>query len=288
MEQLEGQPNFFQNNLTSTEEWEIGIDEAGRGPVLGPMVYGSCFWPVKIKKELAKLGFADSKALKEQERDDLFHKIKEVNEKYLGFAVTVLDPEYISNRMLQKEKFSLNKISHETAIKLIESALNRGINVTHCYLDTVGPTEYYRDLLKNHFKNSHPHVKFTVAEKAESKYPVVAAASICAKVTRDAALKEWKFREKIPGGGTFEFGSGYPGDEKTVNWLKAHRDPVFGFPDLVRFSWKTCETMINEKITVNYGEEVVANSASTLTNFVAMEKRGHFLGKLGMINHFVL
>jgi hypothetical protein len=41
-----------------------------------------------------------------------------------------------------------------------------------------------------------------------------------------------------------EFGCGYPGDEKTRNWLKACYDPVFGFPTIVRFSWKTCKTYL--------------------------------------------
>jgi len=291
LEHLQDILNHFENNLTRTEEWEIGIDEAGRGPVLGPMVYGCCFWPVKLRKELAKIGFADSKDLKEDERDELFAFVKEINGKYLGFEVKVLDPEYLSNRMLQKEKCSLNKISHDSAIQLIENTLAKGINVVQCYLDTVGKADAYREILKAHFRINYPSVKFTVAEKAESKYPVVAAASICAKVTRDAVLKEWKFREKLGDGATFDFGSGYPGDEKTVTWLKAHRDPVFGFPDLVRFSWKTCENLMNEKTFVEYVDQMELskqNNGGTLDGFVAREKRGHFLGKVCMTNEFSL
>jgi ribonuclease H2 subunit A len=53
----------------------MGIDEAGRGPVLGPMVYGCCYWPVKYRELCAKLGFADSKELSEIERDSLFEVI---------------------------------------------------------------------------------------------------------------------------------------------------------------------------------------------------------------------
>ena len=45
----------------SEEEWEMGIDEAGRGPAIGPMVYGCCLWPSKLSSQLAKLGFRDSK-----------------------------------------------------------------------------------------------------------------------------------------------------------------------------------------------------------------------------------
>ena len=53
-------------------EYEGGIDEAGRGPVLGPMVYSLCLWPVKLKDHLAQLGFNDSKQLTEEDRDTLF------------------------------------------------------------------------------------------------------------------------------------------------------------------------------------------------------------------------
>ena len=45
------------------EEWEAGIDEAGRGPVIGPMVYSIISWPIKLKEELIELGFNDSKKL---------------------------------------------------------------------------------------------------------------------------------------------------------------------------------------------------------------------------------
>ena len=57
-------------------EYEAGIDEAGRGPVIGPMVYGIAAWPVAKREELSQLGFTDSKKLTEAERDALFEKIK--------------------------------------------------------------------------------------------------------------------------------------------------------------------------------------------------------------------
>ena len=289
MEGLDDIPSHFENAFTRSEEWEIGIDEAGRGPVLGPMVYGCCYWPVKLRKSLAKLGFADSKDLKEEQRDHLFSTINQVSGKYLGYEVRVLDPEYISNRMLQRDKCSLNKISHDSAIELIDKVLGKGINVVHCYLDTVGPADSYRDLLKNHFRMSYPAVKFTVAEKAESKYPVVAAASICAKVTRDAALKEWKFREHLGDDVNLEFGSGYPGDERTVAWLKKHKDPIFGFPDLVRFSWKTCENLLVETLQVHYeNPDDNQNQNQSLLHMCAKEKRGNNMRKLGLTNNFAL
>ena len=62
------------------EPIEIGIDEAGRGPVLGPMVYGLSFWPVHVGDHMkAEYQFADSKQLKESQRDHLFEEIKRMD-----------------------------------------------------------------------------------------------------------------------------------------------------------------------------------------------------------------
>ena len=83
--------------------------------------------------------------------------------------------------------------------------------------------------------------------KADDTYPVVSAASICAKVTRDHLLVDWEFKEKTSVPYSRVFGCGYPGDVLTKTWLKDHFDEVFGFPTVVRFSWKTCKTILDDK-----------------------------------------
>ena len=108
--------------------------------------------------------------------------------------------------------------------------------------------------------------------KADAEFPVVSAASICAKVSRDQLLKDWEFREEIAAkylnnqreeakldliSGfdkeniekkfSRQFGCGYPGDPKTKDWLQQSFDPVFGFPSIVRFSWKTCVNIMEAK-----------------------------------------
>jgi ribonuclease H2 subunit A len=55
----------------------IGVDEAGRGPVLGPMVYAAAFWPMSLDAEIQKMGFNDSKQLKESDRDKFFASIRD-------------------------------------------------------------------------------------------------------------------------------------------------------------------------------------------------------------------
>eukprot|EP00731_Ephydatia_muelleri_P036915 Em0354g2a len=110
------------------------------------------------------------------------------------------------------------------------------------YVDTVGDPGKYQALLQDMF----PHIKITVSKKADSLFPIVSAASICAKVIRDATLKEWRFVERgveI----SADFGSGYPADPATKRWLQESLDPLFGYPSLVRFSWATCTTILDNK-----------------------------------------
>lgn len=211
----------------------MGIDEAGRGPVLGPMVYGCLYCARSYEKTLSSLNFADSKTLKEEKREELFENLKA--DESIGWAVDIIDPRELSAKMLKKNKINLNEISHDSAIGLITKVLNMGVLLTEVYVDTVGDTEKYRSKLSERF----PAVHFVVAKKADSLYPVVSGASIAAKVTRDRALREWVLDETAENLHK-NFGSGYPGDPDTKAWLQHHKHSVFGFPTLVRFSWGTC------------------------------------------------
>jgi ribonuclease H2 subunit A len=87
-----------------------------------------------------------------------------------------------------------------------------------------------------------------VESKADFKYPIVGAASIAAKVTRDACLSYWTFLEGSHA--TTEdrnFGSGYPSDPRTVAWLENNLDPVFGYTNIARFSWATVRSLMDKK-----------------------------------------
>lgn len=228
-------------DIIKQEPCWLGIDEAGRGPVLGPMVYGTCFSPLTIKKEVEEIGFADSKTLTEEQREDLFKKIADASDR-IGWIVDVLSPNFISNAMLRRFKYNLNEMSHDTAISLIKRALERGANIKEVYVDTVGKPEKYQAKLKSIF----PDLEITVESKADATYAIVSAASICAKVARDHAVKSWKFPENEELKDT-EYGSGYPNDPKTKNFLSSTLDPVFGFPGFVRFSWSTASTILDNK-----------------------------------------
>ncbi|EHH59257.1 Ribonuclease H2 subunit A [Macaca fascicularis] len=244
----------------------LGVDEAGRGPVLGPMVYAICYCPLSHLADLEALKVAgepqvwvwepevcvwgrdsrvcagaDSKTLLESERERLFAKMEE-NRDFVGWALDVLSPNLISTSMLGRVKYNLNSLSHDTATGLIQYALDQGVNVTQVFVDTVGMPETYQARLQQSF----PGIEVTVKAKADALYPVVSAASICAKVARDQAVKKWKFVEKLQDSDT-DYGSGYPNDPKTKAWLKEHVEPVFGFPQFVRFSWRTAQTILEKE-----------------------------------------
>uniref|UniRef100_A0A9L0SNW5 Ribonuclease n=1 Tax=Equus caballus TaxID=9796 RepID=A0A9L0SNW5_HORSE len=195
----------------------LGVDEAGRGPVL------------------------DSKTLSESERDRLFARMKEDGD-FVGWALDVLSPNLISTSMLGRVKYNLNSLSHDTAAGLVQYALDQGVKVAQVFVDTVGMPETYQQRLQQRF----PGIEVTVKAKADSLYPVVSAASICAKVARDQAVKNWKFVEKLQDSDT-DYGSGYPNDPKTKAWLRRHVEPVFGFPQFVRFSWRTAQSILEKE-----------------------------------------
>jgi ribonuclease H2 subunit A len=88
-----------------------------------------------------------------------------------------------------------------------------------------------------------------VTERADSKYKVVGAASIKAKAMRDHWIAELDFEEGDLSL-TRDFGSGYPGDETTAEWLKQNFDPVFGYPSIARFSWGPVAEMFKKRQAV--------------------------------------
>ncbi|KAI5424053.1 hypothetical protein KIW84_030316 [Lathyrus oleraceus] len=208
----------------ASEPCIMGIDEAGRGPVLGPMVYGCLYCPLSYKKTLATLSFADSKTLKEEKREELFEALK--GNDSIGWVVDVIDPKELSAKMLKKNKINLNEISHDSAMGLVDRVLKIGVLLTEVYIDTVrDPGKYEVKMSKN-----FPSIKFVVAKKADSLYPVVILLSVV-QVTRDRAVRDWVLDETADNINR-NFGSGYPADPATKSWLENHKHSIFGFPTL--------------------------------------------------------
>lgn len=195
------------------------------------MVYAIAYCLESFADELAQQGFDDSKVLSHTVRSNLLERMcSESSAANLGWGIHSLSAQEISSGMLRPKGFgyNLNSQAHDTTMSLIQQVLDRGVTLSHVYVDTVGPPERYQAKLSLRF----PGIAFTVAKKADSIYPIVSAASICAKVTRDAVIS---LHDESNGA----WGSGYPSDSKTSTWLKGNVHPVFGWTGQIRFSWQT-------------------------------------------------
>lgn len=150
----------------------LGIDEAGRGCVLGPMVYGLAYWSVEAQAaKRIPSGFNDSKQLSEETRESLWKELLQHPD--IGFACKALLPNEISRNMLRTLPYNLNEQSHDTAMTLIRKVLQHQ-QIQTCYIDTVGNPGAYRRKLEREF----PGIEFVVESKADAKYAPCSAASV--------------------------------------------------------------------------------------------------------------
>lgn len=224
----------------------LGVDEAGRGPVLGPMVYGVFFLPLALSDPLLRTAhrFDDSKVLTPAVRAALVAALctpgSDLHTR-CGWATAALSARDIAAAMLRPIPYNLNAQAFDATVDLVRGVMARGVNVAEIYVDTVGPPAPYQARLQRLF----PNARVTVAKKADSLYPCVSAASVCAKVTRDAALDA--FYAARHGPGPAAWGSGYPSDARCVAWMKANMHPLFGWGPECRFSWGTARDMLEAK-----------------------------------------
>ena len=163
----------------------VGIDEAGRGSVLGPMVYGAAYWlPSAQNNNQIPSGFQDSKALTDQVRSKLLDEM--LANEHIGYAVRALSPNEISRNMLRPHPYNLNAMSHDAAIGIIHKLVKEGVPVKSCYIDTVGDENTYRRRLEYEF----PTIQFHVEKKADAKYAVCSAASVGKFYRRSAVISK--------------------------------------------------------------------------------------------------
>lgn len=263
-------------------ECVLGVDEAGRGPVLGPMVYALLYLPRHQHTSLLATAhhFDDSKVLTPATRSALMRALCTPSTPLhasCGWATALLSPRDISANMLKPGgAYNLNAQAMDATVALIKAVIDRGVNVREIFVDTIGPPATYQARLQRVF----PSISITVAKKADSLYPCVSAASVCAKVTRDAALEVcWEAqgaarnedgeRVAMADGG---WGSGYPSDARCVGWLKKEMDPLFGWGAECRFSWGTVKELLevkNRDVRVDWPDGEGDDGGMRMTDFFA-------------------
>ncbi|NPA75364.1 MAG: ribonuclease HII [Euryarchaeota archaeon] len=198
-----------------------GVDEAGRGPVIGPMVVaGVC----ANEEFLREIGVRDSKRLTPGRRERLAELIKNEAERVV---VRVVAPEEI-DRM--RESMTINELEVQVFSEVITE-----LHAEVVYVDAADVNE---ERFAEKIKARVPfEVEIISRHKADDIYPAVSAASIIAKVERDRLIE--KIASEIG-----DFGSGYPADPRTTEFLLQYYREHGAMPPHVRMSWKSVKKII--------------------------------------------
>lgn len=202
-----------------------GIDEAGRGPVIGPLVIAGVALHAEEEPKLRALGVRDSKLLSPLRRTQLEAEIR-----HLGRVVThVLEPAQIDAAVLS-DTTNLNWLEADHAARIINE-----LAPERAYIDCPSPNiEAFLAYLSARLTVK---CELVAEHRADAKYPVVGAASIVAKVLRDAKIAALKDAYGV------DFGSGYPADPLTQAFVRDHHADYPFF----RTSWESFRRVVEQK-----------------------------------------
>jgi ribonuclease HII len=198
------------------EDVICGVDEAGKGSVIGPMVVAAV--GCRATEDLAALPIRDSKVLRPKQREELY----EILFRDFSIAIVTIDAAGIDEA---RSRMNMNGCVAELHAEAL-----MGLQPEYAYVDAcdVNAERYGRTVAA--------HLDFPceiVAEhRADARYKIVGAASVVAKVTRDRAIREL---EQQYG----KIGSGYPSDPTTIEFLRGYIQDYGSPPPCARRTWKT-------------------------------------------------
>lgn len=219
-----------------------GIDEAGRGPVIGPLVVAGIVVDEDGLQRLIQLGVRDSKLLSPKRRGELAEQILNIARNYSIVRVQPSEIDAVVERGRRLNR--LNRLEARVMARIISELRP---DVVYIDASDVSPERF-----KQHILEELPFKIEVISEhKADRRYPVVSAASIVAKVMRDRDIEDLRRRYG-------DFGSGYPSDPRTINFLRSWAEKHNSLPDFVRKSWKTAKEIL---------KSVGAGGQRTLSNY---------------------
>lgn len=195
----------------------LGIDEAGRGAVIGPLVIAGVIVDEQDQKTLKALGVKDSKMLTPEKREALAPNIKRIAKDYIIIKITAQEIDE------KRKRINLNRIEAEKMAEIIRAAKADVAIVDAPQVST----QKFRMVLEAMVKNN---TKIIAENYADKKYPVCSAASVIAKVERDAEVRKIEKQHGI------KVRTGYSHDPDTIAFLKRCKGD---YPDFVRKSWAT-------------------------------------------------
>ena len=216
----------------------LGIDEAGRGCVLGPLVVGCFLASEGSESALRSAGADDSKKLTPARRVAARQRLQ---------ALGTEDHVVITARDIDGD--NLNALEERAILELI-----RRHEPDRVIIDALGSPRTIPSTVAR--LEAAAGVPILMEPKADGTYPVVGAASLVAKTTRDATLDALKEAHGV-------LGSGYPSDPKTRAWLKAWLDTGAPWPPFVRTRWGTVRELTQQALFRPPGSGSVAGSEGT-------------------------
>jgi len=207
-----------------------GADEAGRGAVIGPMVVAAVLFREEDLPNLVSMGVRDSKKLTPAGRVRVLERVMRL---VVRTSVLELHPARIDRAVGVSERLrGLNLLEAEGFAKVLKE-----LRPDVAYVDSPDPdAERFGRLVMSKLP---PGIAVFSENKADERIPVVAAASILAKVRRDGAIRVLR-------GMYGDFGSGYPSDPRTVRFLRDWVRKRGGLPRIARRSWSTSRRMLSD------------------------------------------
>jgi len=220
-------------------EGTAGVDDAGRGPIIGPLVIGGVALPRDRVRDLVSMGVKDSKLLTSNTRTRLAETIR-------GFVSRIglreIQPQEIDDVVLHGRK--LRKLNFLEA-RVMAEVINE-LHPPEVYVDASDVNEKrFGDDIRNFLNQDLKSIKIISEHHADRNYPQVSAASIIAKVHRDHVIDQLHAEYG-------DFGSGYITDPKTMNFLRAYRQSHDSYPPIVRLSWKTATEIESESAQTRF------------------------------------
>ncbi|MBR9683125.1 ribonuclease HII [Candidatus Woesearchaeota archaeon] len=209
-----------------------GIDEAGRGPVIGPMVMAGVLFKEEDIIKLERMGVKDSKLLTPKQRNGFFNKIKDMA---VSFSIKIIKPSVV-DEALKDPELNLNWLEAINSAEIVNE-LKPDKVIIDCPSNNIPA---YQNYLLNKFNEELKEIEMVVEHKADLNHLVVAAASVLAKVVRDTEIEKLKKKFKI------EFGSGYLSDGRTQIFMKHNFDNE-EYSGIFRKMWKPYQKLVDIK-----------------------------------------
>lgn len=204
----------------------LGVDEAGRGPVLGPLIMGAILAEESGMEGFRDIGVKDSKALTRKARERIYDRLSKTFQ---------IDHEIVSPAEISRAESNLNQLEYHALSRLIMKHQPDRLIVDAF----MAPARLAKEIVRD-----FPRLTVIAEYKADENFPIVSAASIVAKVIRDRHIEDLK---AVHG----DVGSGYPGDPRTKRWLRAqflknaltHKSAL----SFIRTNWMTVRRLTGAK-----------------------------------------